>query len=67
MRGYNFTERVRKVLADARDEALSLRGAVRREQMTLDVSGHYARRDCFEFRVIRNGGRSCPGHASIDV
>lgn len=26
-------------------------GAVRREQMTLDVSGHYARRDCFEFSV----------------
>ncbi|MFN2603330.1 MAG: nitrilase-related carbon-nitrogen hydrolase [Gemmatimonadaceae bacterium] len=28
-------------------------GAVRREQMALDVSGHYARRDCFEFRVLR--------------
>ncbi len=26
-------------------------GAVRREQMTLDVSGHYARRDCFDFKV----------------
>ncbi len=26
-------------------------GAIRREQMTLDVSGHYARRDCFDFRV----------------
>ena len=40
-------------------------GAVRREQMTLDVSGHYARRDCFEFRVVHNGGRSYPGHASV--
>ena len=27
-------------------------GAVRREQMTLDVSGHYSRRDCFDFRVV---------------
>lgn len=27
-------------------------GAVRREQMTLDVSGHYARRDCFDFKVV---------------
>lgn len=26
-------------------------GAVRREQMTLDVSGHYARPDCFDFKV----------------
>ena len=37
-------------------------GAVRREKMTLDVSGHYARRDAFEFRVI--GGvsrRRTPG------
>ena len=30
-------------------------GAVRREQMTLDVSGHYARRDCFDFRVVEGG------------
>lgn len=26
-------------------------GAVRREQMTLDVSGHYSRPDCFDFKV----------------
>jgi len=25
---------------------------VRREQMTLDVSGHYSRRDCFDFKVV---------------
>ncbi|MGI9075850.1 MAG: carbon-nitrogen hydrolase family protein [Gemmatimonadaceae bacterium] len=31
---------------------------VRREQMTLDVSGHYSRPDCFEFRPIR--GRNPP-------
>jgi nitrilase len=37
-------------------------GAVRREKMTLDVSGHYARRDAFEFRVIGGGsGRQAPG------
>ncbi len=30
---------------------------VRREQMTLDVSGHYARTDCFAFEVA-SGGRS---------
>ncbi len=29
-------------------------GAIRREQMTLDVSGHYARRDCFEFSVLKS-------------
>ncbi|MBC7791442.1 MAG: carbon-nitrogen hydrolase family protein [Anaerolineae bacterium] len=27
--------------------------AVRREQMSLDVSGHYSRPDCFEFRPVR--------------
>lgn len=27
---------------------------VREESMTLDVSGHYARPDCFEFRPIRH-------------
>lgn len=27
-------------------------GRVREESMTLDVSGHYARRDCFDFRAI---------------
>lgn len=27
---------------------------VRRESMTLDVTGHYARPDCFEFRPIRH-------------
>ena len=42
-------------------------GAVRREQMTLDVSGHYARRDCFEFRVVGSGGRSYPARGSIIV
>jgi nitrilase len=42
-------------------------GAVRREQMTLDVSGHYARRDCFEFRVIANGARSYPGYSSTST
>ena len=41
-------------------------GAVRREQMTLDVSGHYARRDCFEFRVVGRG-RSYPGRGTIIV
>ncbi len=36
-------------------------GAVRREQMALDVSGHYSRRDCFDFRVLRDaGGRQVP-------
>jgi len=35
-------------------------GAVRREQMTLDVSGHYARRDCFDFRVT-GARRQTPG------
>jgi nitrilase len=29
-------------------------GQVREESMTLDVSGHYARPDCFEFRTIRH-------------
>jgi predicted amidohydrolase len=41
-------------------------GAVRREQMTLDVSGHYARRDCFEFRVLGRG-RSQPASGAIIV
>jgi len=27
---------------------------VREESMTLDVSGHYARADCFDFRTIRH-------------
>ena len=27
---------------------------VRQESMTLDVSGHYARPDAFEFRIIRH-------------
>jgi len=27
-------------------------GAVRRGQMSLDVSGHYSRKDCFDFTVI---------------
>ncbi len=36
-------------------------GSIRREQMTLDVAGHYSRPDCFEFSVrrgdrITNGG-----------
>ncbi|MDQ3518451.1 MAG: carbon-nitrogen hydrolase family protein [Gemmatimonadota bacterium] len=35
--------------------------AVRREQMTLDVSGHYSRPDCFEFRPIRK--RTARDHA----
>ena len=28
-------------------------GRVRRESMTLDVTGHYSRPDCFEFTVTR--------------
>ncbi|MEJ7758087.1 MAG: carbon-nitrogen hydrolase family protein [Gemmatimonadaceae bacterium] len=28
-------------------------GAVRREQMNLDVSGHYARSDCFDFAIVK--------------
>ena len=31
---------------------------IREESMTLDVSGHYARPDCFEFRAIRHPRRA---------
>ncbi|MEO5580765.1 MAG: carbon-nitrogen hydrolase family protein [Gemmatimonadaceae bacterium] len=27
-------------------------GAIRREQMNLDVSGHYSRKDCFDFAIV---------------
>ena len=30
-------------------------GRVREESMTLDVAGHYARPDCFEFRTVASG------------
>ena len=31
---------------------------IREESMTLDVSGHYSRADCFDFRAIRHGRAS---------
>jgi predicted amidohydrolase len=33
-------------------------GAVRREQMSLDVAGHYSRPDCLEFTLRRTGRRA---------
>jgi nitrilase len=43
-------------------------GMVRREQMALDVAGHYSRPDCFDFSVVQDGrargrlrGASWPG------
>lgn len=35
-------------------------GRIREESMTLDVAGHYARPDCFEFRTVPHGRRDAP-------
>jgi predicted amidohydrolase len=36
-------------------------GRLREELMSLDVSGHYGRRDCFDFAVVPAGERSVRG------
>jgi predicted amidohydrolase len=38
-------------------------GRIREEAMTLDVTGHYARPDCFEFRTLAAGTRGQTGNA----
>jgi hypothetical protein len=38
---------------------------VTEESMTLDVSGHYARPDCFEFRAIRTPRSHHPEHERV--
>jgi nitrilase len=38
---------------------------VTEESMTLDVSGHYARPDCFEFRAIHNPRSHHPEHERV--